>query len=138
MLEVTKIEILHFLKQKGIKYRNDSSNYEIKYLRNRIRQELIPLLEDINPKVKDKISDEVFLLENIRKIFLSHVDRIRTRLLFQQDDIYKLNISELNKLDNLEVILYEILHPFGFLRYIKFRNPCFLKVAQDFFLTSIS
>ena len=84
MLEVTKIEILHFLKQKDIKYRNDSSNYEIKYLRNRIRQELIPLLEDINPKVKDKISDEVFLLENIRKIFLSHVDRIRTVCFFSK------------------------------------------------------
>ena len=133
LLEVTKIEILHFLKQKGIKYRNDSSNYEIKYLRNRIRQELIPLLEDINPKVKDKISDEVFLLENIRKIFLSHVDRIRTRLLFQQDDIYKLNISELNKLDNLEVILYEILHPFGFSEIHQIQKSLFSQSGTRFF-----
>ena len=54
-------------------------------------------------------------------------------MLFQQDDIYKLNISELNKLDNLEVILYEILHPFGFSEIHQIQKSLFFKVAQDFF-----
>ena len=39
---------------------------------------------------------------------------IKERLLVQKEGIYKLNISELIELQHLEVILFEILKPFGF------------------------
>ncbi|MBW2109131.1 MAG: tRNA lysidine(34) synthetase TilS [Deltaproteobacteria bacterium] len=45
LLEVSRSEILAFLKCRGLEYVQDSSNFDNKYLRNRIRHELLPLLE---------------------------------------------------------------------------------------------
>lgn len=46
LLDVTRKEILAFLKSEGARYVIDSSNLENNYLRNRIRNDLIPKLQD--------------------------------------------------------------------------------------------
>lgn len=52
LLHVTREEILNYLKEKGIAFRQDSSNKKAVYLRNRIRQELLPLLvSEYNPNL---------------------------------------------------------------------------------------
>ena len=54
LLEVSRVEILAFLKALGLSYREDSSNANRRFLRNRIRHELLPLLErDYNPGIRD-------------------------------------------------------------------------------------
>lgn len=47
LLEWSKSDILAWLKEDGVEYREDSSNTDPKYTRNRIRHEVLPLLEDI-------------------------------------------------------------------------------------------
>ena len=47
MLNVRKKEIEHFLISSGFHWREDDSNSSPKYLRNRVRNELIPLLKDL-------------------------------------------------------------------------------------------
>ncbi len=49
LLAVTKSEVLAYLKQEGLRYRRDSSNDSVRYRRNRIRKELVPVLEQIAP-----------------------------------------------------------------------------------------
>ncbi|MFC1498259.1 tRNA lysidine(34) synthetase TilS [Verrucomicrobiota bacterium] len=56
MLDVAKKEILTFLNSKKIKWREDKSNYDTSFLRNRIRHEIMPLLEArLNPRIKDAL-----------------------------------------------------------------------------------
>lgn len=50
-LHVSRAEIVQYLNRKPCGFRVDSSNASPKYLRNRIRRELIPLLRTFNPKV---------------------------------------------------------------------------------------
>jgi len=47
MLSVRKMDIVNYLKSKGFIWREDASNSSNKYLRNRVRNELMPLLRDI-------------------------------------------------------------------------------------------
>jgi len=47
MLELSKTEIEDFLTAQGLAWRKDSSNESNKYLRNRVRKELMPLLTDL-------------------------------------------------------------------------------------------
>ena len=47
MLGVTKVDIENFLSSEGLTWREDSSNASGKYLRNRVRNELLPLLTDL-------------------------------------------------------------------------------------------
>lgn len=56
-LNVYRKELEAYLKEKEIPFRNDSSNNDAKYLRNKIRKELIPCLESYNPAIKKTISD---------------------------------------------------------------------------------
>jgi len=46
-----------YLEEKDISFRDDSSNLDKKYLRNRIRHELIPHLETYNPGIKKCLQD---------------------------------------------------------------------------------
>ncbi|MCQ4574575.1 MAG: tRNA lysidine(34) synthetase TilS [Candidatus Brocadiales bacterium] len=58
LLHVWRAEILSYLKEKPLNYRTDSSNLRPENnLRNRIRLELLPLLEkDYNPRMKDALT----------------------------------------------------------------------------------
>jgi len=47
MLGVSKVDIEHFLTSQRLTWREDSSNASNKYLRNRVRNELLPLLTDL-------------------------------------------------------------------------------------------
>ena len=54
MLTVRRTAILAYLQQLGQPYRTDSSNRDPAFLRNRIRNELIPLLDDLFPNRFDR------------------------------------------------------------------------------------
>jgi len=56
MLEIRRDEVLRFLLELGQGYRDDLSNSDPVYTRNRIRHKLLPLLErDFNPHVVDSL-----------------------------------------------------------------------------------
>ncbi|MCH8331894.1 MAG: tRNA lysidine(34) synthetase TilS, partial [Bacteroidetes bacterium] len=48
----TKDEINSFAVSNDIEYREDRSNKEVKYQRNKIRQEVIPILKELNPSLE--------------------------------------------------------------------------------------
>ncbi|MEA1969425.1 MAG: tRNA lysidine(34) synthetase TilS [Thermodesulfobacteriota bacterium] len=55
-MDISKQDILDFLKTKDQKYVIDASNYDPKFLRNRIRKSLIPMLKkDYNPNITESL-----------------------------------------------------------------------------------
>jgi tRNA(Ile)-lysidine synthase len=57
LLDVTRRQILTFLEDQGLPYVEDSSNADLKYLRNRIRHELLPeLKKHYNPNIDAALS----------------------------------------------------------------------------------
>lgn len=63
-IEVWRSEVEEFIKVQKLTFRQDSSNRETVYLRNRIRQNLIPYLEkEFNPNIKEIL---INLAENLR------------------------------------------------------------------------
>ncbi len=62
MLECSRAAILAYLKQREARYREDSSNKDIRHARNRIRRELLPYLENnLNPKLVPTLAREALL-----------------------------------------------------------------------------
>ena len=113
-LQITKSEVLSYLKKNDIKYREDSSNLDVKYLRNKVRHQLVPLLKEINPIVQQKISEEISVLEGVNNIFNQRINLIKKQLLIEEGKLYKIRISTLLKIKYLDIVLFEILKPFGF------------------------
>ena len=56
LINVTKLEAREYLQSKGVSWREDSTNSSNEFLRNRIRNELIPLLEGYNPAIEQVLS----------------------------------------------------------------------------------
>lgn len=81
LLGQRKREVLHWCKERNISYVMDSSNQERGYLRNRIRIDVIPLLEQENPKVVEGLcriaeglrDEDDLLREETYKLFQRHV-----------------------------------------------------------------
>jgi len=56
LLNTSRAEILSYLQKQQIAFREDSSNADTKYLRNKIRHELLPLLErEYNPRIRFRL-----------------------------------------------------------------------------------
>ena len=53
LLNVSRAEVLQYIRDHGLEYREDASNTDQRFLRNRIRHELLPLLErNYNPGIR--------------------------------------------------------------------------------------
>ena len=114
LLCVSRIEIEAYLSAVKQSFREDSSNKSVKYLRNKIRYELIPLLTEMNPKIQETISKEIEILEGFFQVFEEQIDRKRKEILKNENKIFKLKIADLQKLNPLNIYLYEFLNPYGF------------------------
>jgi tRNA(Ile)-lysidine synthase len=56
LLDVSRQEVLKYLSAHRLKYREDASNRDRRFLRNRVRHELLPLLEkNYNPAIRDVV-----------------------------------------------------------------------------------
>lgn len=66
LLEVTREEILAFLKKRNLPYREDRSNRDLAYTRNRIRHNLLPLLEkEYNPQIRKVLMETARRLREV-------------------------------------------------------------------------
>lgn len=81
-LDISKEEILKYLKLHRLEGRIDSSNLKTDYTRNRIRLELLPKLYSYNPKVASSIQsltrmlkeDEEYLEAQAKQMFTEHIE----------------------------------------------------------------
>lgn len=114
LLFANKQEIRDYLQQNKIQFREDSSNKEEKYLRNKIRLKLMPLLQEMNPSISETIMNEKDYLSGVSEIYFSAIETASNRLVKQEKDFFTISIEQLKKLDVIEPYLYEFLKPFGF------------------------
>lgn len=62
LLAVTRQELREHLTDRQLAFREDSSNNDQAYLRNRIRHQLLPLLQEYNPAITQRLSATASLL----------------------------------------------------------------------------
>lgn len=67
LLGVDRAAIAAYALEHGVPFREDSSNSDSKYLRNRVRQELVPLMEAMRPGAKRAMSRAVKLLRELER-----------------------------------------------------------------------
>ena len=63
MLDISRKDVERFLKRSKIAWREDSSNADDSYLRNRVRHTVLPMLEwELNPEIKDTLVKTALVL----------------------------------------------------------------------------
>ncbi len=56
LLGVSRRQILDYARQQGLRWVEDESNRDPAYLRNRLRQQIMPQLRDLNPQLDERLS----------------------------------------------------------------------------------
>ena len=81
MIECSRAEIVEYLSGRGILFREDSSNRDLRYQRNRVRHELIPYLErHFNPRLLQVLEREAGITSETHA-FLENLARSEYRRL---------------------------------------------------------
>lgn len=129
MLNITKKEILDYLKEKNQKFMIDSSNEDTKYKRNLIRKKILPLFSEINPNYVENIN-------NLIKTSLDAVNIIEDTIAKAKNEVIIDNIIDYDKFINLKrEIRYEILNDY-LKPMLKYRNYKTIKKFDDFILNN--
>src|SRR5690606_33804456 len=97
-----------------LEWREDSSNKETKYLRNKFRHEVIPILKEINPALLFNFQNTVNYLKGTSEILENHIAEIRSKLFLIKDGTIKIPVNELLKLKPKKAYLYAIFKEYGF------------------------
>lgn len=103
LLDFTRDEIIDYAKENNVQYITDNSNFDTKYKRNLIREEIIPLMKEINPEVINSISS--FIKVNIMQQNLLDKIILETKKeIFEGDKILRDKFLSLDKELKFEII----------------------------------
>jgi tRNA(Ile)-lysidine synthase len=119
LLCVTREEIQQFLKEQKLPSVTDSSNLSDKYTRNFIRLRLLPLMEEINPSVRDALARTSENLADAENIYLQTIEKSKVLITNDTDKEYiYIPIENLMQQPAPKTILYELLKTYGFSRAV--------------------
>ncbi len=117
LLFATREEIEKYATEHKLKYREDSSNQSDKYLRNKIRNQVIPILKEINPKLEKTFMENIDRTKFAEALYKSKIESLKASIKFDYNGADAFYIFKLNKKGIKEFktsILYELLSPYNF------------------------
>lgn len=115
LLKFSRDAIESYTKKEQLKWREDSSNASTKYLRNKLRHEVIPVLKEINPQLLQNIERTICHLNDTADIVEESVGAVLKRAIKNIDAhavVY--NVEAFIKLNNPKAYLFEVFKDYGF------------------------
>ncbi len=126
LLPFSKKEIISYATEQGLNWREDLSNQDSKYLRNKIRTEMIPLLLDINPSFIETFESTLNNLQGSRSIVYDRMKIVKDMVIEQGDtansSLTRFKVKNLSELADNSAYLHQLFHPYGFKQYEDIRS----------------
>ncbi len=114
LLNFSRDHIEAFAKNRKLKWREDSSNRESVYLRNKIRHELVPVLKELHPTFLQNFKKTQSNLQAVSDLLKTQVEEIKKELFEEGNGHQSIAIESLRKLEPLKAYLYMLFTDFGF------------------------
>ncbi|MGB0879322.1 MAG: tRNA lysidine(34) synthetase TilS [Polaribacter sp.] len=121
LLGFSRDEIITYAKDNSsakIEWREDESNASNKYIRNKIRHQVIPVLKEINPSLLDTFSKTTENLQESKQMIADRVGEVFSEIVdtnfFSGIELTKINIEKLEQLSNPKAYLYQFLKDYHF------------------------
>ena len=114
MLFTTKNEIESYVKKHKLKYREDSSNASDKYVRNKIRHQVTPVLKELNPGFENTFNKTINHLREVELIYKNDIETKRSKIVKQEKSNILISIKGLKKLQPITTYLFEFLKPYNY------------------------
>ena len=114
LLFTSKEQIINYCIENNIKFRDDSSNASVKYIRNKIRHQIMPVLKEINPSYKETIIKDIEHFKFVEKVYNNHLKDVGKIVFEKNNGKVFLSINEIEKLNDKTNYVYEFLKLFNF------------------------
>ena len=114
LLAFSRDDITLFAIKNGIVWREDRSNASIKYVRNKVRHKVIPILKELNPNVLESFQNTIEYLNESQSIINDALKNITAKVVSYENDVLKISCKEIEKLSNKKAYLYQLLQAYGF------------------------
>lgn len=113
-LNLSRKDIEEYTGKMNIEYRHDSSNDEVRYLRNKVRHEILPRFKEMNPSFFSTMTDNLKRLAEVEELLEAEVERFREASVVEEHGKVLIPISRLEEHSQKSAVLYELLRPYGF------------------------
>ena len=114
MLPFSREEIESYAKSNKLNWREDSSNITTKYLRNKLRHDVIPALKETNSQLLQNFNKTLSFLKDSNEIVEDRIAELQKKIVTIDGDLILFNIKKLQKLSNPKAYLYQFLKDFNF------------------------
>ena len=137
LLSFSRQSIEAYAAENDIKWRNDSSNASTKYLRNKLRHEVIPVLKDINKNLLQNFQTTLDNLNDTADIVEESVNAVLKRAIISMDHSeIRFKVAEFKKLNNPKAYLHEFLKDYGFSEWYDVLNLLDAQSGKQVFSSS--
>jgi len=115
LLFATKNELDAYAAHNNIKWRTDASNFEVYYQRNKIRHEVIPLLEQINPDFTGAMMRHAKLMTGYEALLQNYFSQMENKIVHHSNEgrITSISFEALQASPAPAILLFHFLKPYG-------------------------
>jgi len=113
LLEIGKTDLIKYAKNNNLRWREDKSNYENKYSRNKIRNEVIPILSEINESLGKSILESSKRINKVEEFVDYHLKKFREKYVSHSTNFTEVSKTFLNESNN-SLLIYDFLRSYGF------------------------
>ena len=114
LLPFSRDELKAYAIDNQVEYREDYTNAQTDFVRNKIRHQIIPVLREINPSIQKTMYENVARFSDVDLIYNNEIINKRSNLIDQEEDRLLISLDELKKLPAQNSHLFELLKPYGF------------------------
>ena len=114
LLPFTKEELRAYAAENNLAFREDSSNASDKYKRNRVRQELLPLLESLNPGIRSTLAKEALIFQDTQVVLESAIEQCRSQVQRSHAGQIQIDLGALTAFEPSRFYMHHLLQPYGF------------------------
>ncbi|MBP7173031.1 MAG: tRNA lysidine(34) synthetase TilS [Cloacibacterium sp.] len=112
LLEFSKDEIYEFAQKHAIQFREDTSNKKNEYLRNKIRNQIVPHLLETNENFLKNFGRSINFLSQTKDFVQAQIEEKLQQITSSKNETWVLNKEKLT--EESKFVQFEILRKFGF------------------------
>src|SRR5699024_5315289 len=103
-----------FAKTAKIDWREDSSNRSDHYLRNKIRHQIVPILQNENPELLKSFAKTQEHLQQTSQLLKEYSKKLSEKISTKVGNELHFDVQKIAAKPNPRAVLYQLLNPFGF------------------------
>ena len=114
LLKVSRKQIMDYIAEYELQYRIDATNLETIYTRNKIRHNVIPQLEEINPSFLDTMADNMRFIASAQSIVENYAAEAFKSVVTIENDRIVFDLKKLEEYQGVDTLLFIWLSKYGF------------------------